>query len=152
MSKRPCTACELGKRNKLDKAYGTGIKPENPGQVISIDYQGKISPVSVRGFTGWFIFKDIRTGCRHGIMTKDKSAATFIEALSHVIDFYNRHGHRVDKLRMDAGSTENSAAVFEFCNEHNIELDPAAVDEEQQNPVEREVQTFTSKRGLCHAS
>ena len=143
MSKQPCTACALGKRNKLNKAYGSGIKPDNPGQVISIDYQGKISPVSVRGFTGWFIFKDICTGYRHGIMTKDKSAKTFIEALSHVIDFYNRHGHRVDKLRMDAGSTENSAAVTEFCNEHNIELDPAAVDEEQQNPVEREVQTLT---------
>ena len=76
-------------------------------------------------------------------MTKDKSGNTFIEAISHVIDFYNSHGHRVDKIRMDAGSTENATDVIAFLKEHNIEVDPAAPDEQQQNPVEREVQTLT---------
>jgi hypothetical protein len=93
MSKNPCTACELAKRNKLPKSDGSGLtRPDNPGQAISCDYQGKISPTSVRGFTGWFIFKDLCTSYRHGIMTKDKSGNTFIEAISHVIDFYNSHG------------------------------------------------------------
>ena len=44
---------------------------------------------------------------------------------------------------MDAGSTENAADVIAFLKEHNIEIDPAAPDEQQQNPVEREVQTLT---------
>jgi hypothetical protein len=44
---------------------------------------------------------------------------------------------------MDAGSTENAIDVIAFLKEHNIEIDPAAPDEQQQNPVEREVQTLT---------
>ena len=143
MSKLTCTACALAKRNKLPQAGGTGIKPSEPGTVLSVDYQGKISPISTRGFTRWFIIKDLKSSYRHSIMTKSKSAAALIEALSHAIDFYNLHGHRVDKVRFDAGSTENSADVEAFLLEHNIITDSSAADEQQQNPVEREVQTLT---------
>jgi len=143
MSKFPCTACELGKRNKLPRNEGSGMKPNHPGNVLSVDYQGKISPTSARGFTGWFIIKDIKTAYRHGIMTRSKAADSLIEALSHAIDFYNLHGHRVDKVRFDAGSVEDSEKVITFLLAHNIEIDPAAVAEQSQNPVEREVQTLT---------
>ena len=44
---------------------------------------------------------------------------------------------------MDAGSTENATDVIAFLKEYNIEVDPAAPDEQQQNPVKREVQTLT---------
>jgi hypothetical protein len=39
---------------------------------------------------------------------------------------------------MDAGSTENAADVIAFLLEHSIHVDPAAVNEQNQNPVERE--------------
>jgi hypothetical protein len=42
MQRRPCTACDLAKRNKLDKQKGSGIGPTRVGEVLSCDYQGKI--------------------------------------------------------------------------------------------------------------
>ena len=71
-------------------------------------------------------------------MVKDKTKESFQEAISHVVDFYNSYGHRVELLRMDAGSTENAADVIAFLLEHSIHVDPAAVNEQNQNPVERE--------------
>jgi hypothetical protein len=81
------------------------------------------------------------TGYKHAILTRDKSSAAFQQAITHVVAFYNLHGHRVTKLRCDAGSTENAAETVQFLREYDIDIDPAAVGEQQQNPVEREVQT-----------
>jgi hypothetical protein len=92
-AKTSCTACQLAKSNKLPRELGSGIHPEFPGQVISVDYQGMISPVSVRGFNGFYLFKCLMSGYRHAIMVTEKSGATFNKALAHVIDFYNLHGH-----------------------------------------------------------
>ena len=75
-------------------------------------------------------------------MTKDKSSASFEEALSYVIDFYNLHSHVVKKVRFDAGSTENSLSSATFLASNRIDIDPAAVKSQFQNPVEREVQTI----------
>jgi hypothetical protein len=47
---------------------------------------------------------------------------------------------------MDAGSTENADDVTAFMVEHGITPEPAAVAEQNQNPVEREVQTL--KKGV----
>jgi hypothetical protein len=41
------TACQLSKSNKLPRGEGSGIHPQFPGQVISVHYQGNISPSSV---------------------------------------------------------------------------------------------------------
>ena len=145
MQRKPCTACDLAKRNKLDKQTGSGVGPTRIGEVLSCDYQGKIKE-SIHGFNGWYIFKCLFSGFRHGIMVKDKTKETFQEALSHVIDFYNANGHRVDVMRMDAGSTENADDVTVFMIDHGITPEPAAVGEQNQNPVEREVQTL--KKGV----
>ena len=75
-------------------------------------------------------------------MVKDKSSACFNEALAHVIDFYNLHGHVVKKIRFDAGSTENALETVQFLETNRIQVDPAAVKSQFQNPVEREVQTL----------
>ena len=145
MQRHPCTACRLAKDNKLARKEGSGVKPTRTGEVLSCDYQGKIAE-SIRGYNGWYIFKCLYSGFRHSVMVKDKTKESFQEAISHVVDFYNSYGHRVELLRMDAGSTENAADVIAFLLEHSIHVDPAAVDEQNQNPVEREVQTL--KKGV----
>jgi len=76
------------------------------------------------------------------VMVKDKSSACFNEALAHVIDFYNLHGHVFKKIRFDAGSTENALETVQFLETNRIQVDPAAVKSQFQNPVEREVQTL----------
>ena len=101
-----------------------------------------ISPTSVRGFTGYYVFKCLYSGYRHAVMTKDKSSASFEETLSYVIDFYNLLGHLVKKIRFDVGSTDNSLSSATFLSNNRIDVDPAAVKSQFQNPVEREVQTI----------
>jgi hypothetical protein len=140
-AKTSCTACQLAKSNRQPRGEGAGTHPEFPGQVIAVDYQGAITPTSVRGYTGYYIFKCLYSAYRHTIMVKDKTAETFNEVLAHVVDFYNLHGHVVKKLRFDAGSTENSRSSADFLSQHRIQTDPAAPDSQFQNPVEREVQT-----------
>ena len=99
-----------------------------------------ISPTSVRGFTGYYVFKCLYSGYRHAVMTKDKSSASFEETLSYVIDFYNLHGHVAKKIRFDVGSTDNSlSSATSFLSNNRIDVDPAAVKSQFQNPVEREV-------------
>ena len=142
-SKTSCTACQLSKSNRLDREEDSGIHPQFPGQVISVDYQSKITPTSVRGFDGFYIFKCLMSGYRHVVMVKTKTAAAFNEALAHVVDFYNLHGHVVKKIRFDAGSTENAEETVTFLQANRIQVDPCAVKAQYQNPVEREVQTLS---------
>ena len=89
------------------------------------------------------------SGFRHGIMVKDKTKKTFREAFSRVINFYNSNGHRVNVIRMDSGSTENADGITVFMVKYGITPEPAAVGEQNQNPVEHEVQTL--KRKSAHA-
>ena len=56
MSKIHCTACALSKMHKRHINEGSQIHGSYPGEEISVDYQGKISPVSVRGHTGFYLF------------------------------------------------------------------------------------------------
>jgi hypothetical protein len=90
-----CLSCELSKRNKNPTEQGDGFHASLPGEEISVDYQGKIEPPSVRGFTGFYLFKDSCTGHRHAVMVKNKDAATYLSALQIVISYYNSHGHVV---------------------------------------------------------
>ena len=87
MSSHQCTACELAKHNRHAQKSGSGVRPTQPGEVISADYQGKIAPVSVRGHTGYYIFKDMATGYKHAILTRDKTSAAFKQAIAHVVAF-----------------------------------------------------------------
>jgi len=106
LSRLDCTACSLCKRNKRHKRHGTGLHGFLPGEELSIDYQGKISPTSARGFTGFYIIRDKYSGYVHCTMVQDKSATTLRLVLTDVISFYTTHGHTIRTIRCDAGSTE----------------------------------------------
>ena len=138
-----CTACGLTKRNRQPTPSGSGVHGLLPGETISVDYQGTISPPSVRGYVGFFMFKDIFSGYTHAIFVRDKSGESFSRATDEVIAFYKAHNHRVRYIRCDAGSSENdSAAVAHLRDEHGVTIQPAAPGHQHQNPVEREVQTL----------
>ena len=123
---------------KVLKFYGS-----YPGEEISVDYQGKISPVSVRGHTGFYLFKDRYSGFRHAVMVRDKTSKTYLSALQSVISFYNQYGYSVRIIRCDAGTTEADTEVVRTLNkDHHIHVDPAAVEHQNQNPVEREAHTL----------
>ena len=143
MSKIHCTACSLSKMHKRYINEGSQIHGSYPGEEISVDYQGKISPVSVRGHTGFYLFKDRYSGYRHAVMVKDKTSKTYLLALQLVIHFYNQYGYSVRIIRCDAGSTEADSEVIRVLNkDHLVHVDPAAIEHQNQNPVEREAQTL----------
>ena len=97
----------------------------------------------MRGFNGFYLFKDKYSGYRHAIMVKDKLAKTYLNAVEQIIEFYNSHGYPVVKIRCDAGSTENDTTVVSTLNsKHRIKVDAAAVEHQNQNFVEREAQTL----------
>ena len=143
MSRMHCTACGMCKMHKRPVNQGEGLHGNHPGEELSVDYQGKISPTSVRGYNGFYLFKDKFSGYRHCILVKDKTAKTYMNAVEQVIEFYNSHGFPVEKIRCDAGSTENDSTVVSTLNtKHFIKVDPAAVEHQNQNFVEREAQTL----------
>ena len=122
---------------------GTQIHGNYPGKEISVDYQGKISPVSVRNHTGFYLFKDRYSGYRHATLVKDRTAKTYLRSLRQVIQFYNQYGYSVRIVRCDAGSTEADTEVVRTLNDDfYIHVDPAAVEHQNQNPVEREAYTL----------
>ena len=85
-------------------------------------------------------------------MVKDKSSKTYLAALQLVINFYNQYGYSVRVIRCDAGSTEADIEVIQSLNKHHhIHVDPAAVEHQNQNPVEREAQTLIRGVGCLFA-
>ena len=72
MNKTPYTACSLAKTRKASRNKGSGETPTNVGEVLSVDYQGKINPPSVRGYTGYYIFKDLCSKYLHVARTSKR--------------------------------------------------------------------------------
>ena len=141
----PCTACQLAKRNATTRRVGSGVISPFAGEELSIDYQGTISPPSSTGYTGFFLVEDVCTGFLHAKMTKTKDADTLIEFLqTKVLPFYERNGNAVKRIRCDRGSTETSTAVEQYLKSCTpvISLQPSGVHAQNQNPVERTVQTL----------
>jgi len=114
-----CTACALGKRNKLPVASGSGIHPLTPGHTISFDYQ-PVTTKSVTGHTGYFLFKCLFSGFRYSAFVTSKSASTLISSFDIVRSFFAAHGHIVVKARCDSGSSELSADFKSYLLKHNI--------------------------------
>jgi hypothetical protein len=135
-----CAACSLGKRNKLPVNVGSGISPTSPGHTISFDYQ-PVTTKSITGHTGYFLFKCLYSEFRYSAFVTFKSAASLISSLDSVCLFFLSHGHHLVKVRCDSGSSELSEEFSKYLLQHHITLDPAAVNSQFQNPVEREVQT-----------
>ena len=71
-----CTACELSKRNKADKKFGSGVTSPQPGDTITVDYQGTISPTSARGHTGFFLAKCTASTFIHTQVTSPRIVPT----------------------------------------------------------------------------
>ena len=141
-----CTACALGKRNRLPREKGTGIHPVQPGHTLSFDYQPVTTP-SITGHTGYFLFKCLCSGYRHAVLTKSKDSTNLKQAITAVTGWYKKHGFSTRKLRFDSGATEKGHELTAFLAEMEIDYSPASVNSQFQNPVEREVQTVN--KGLA---
>jgi Reverse transcriptase (RNA-dependent DNA polymerase) len=144
-AKMDCPACAWAKWHKLPTPIGSGIKPTMPGASLSVDYKGPIKPPAYGGFNGFFIFYDDATGMIKTYLVKLKSE--FSAKIRIVHAFYKRYGHRVEKMRFDAGTVENSKEAADVMDELGIVPSGMLKESQYQNAVERAIQTLVDKVG-----
>jgi hypothetical protein len=146
LDKVQCLACKLGQTNKLPMSQGTGMTECLVGEEFSVDAIVKVNPVSIRGFTGYYVFKELSVGYLFVVLFKTHDAENLVASFKEMYLFFRSHGHRPKQLRFDAGRVENSRHVYEELSKMEVETSPAAVEQQNQNPVERDVQTV--KKGV----
>ena len=139
--KYTCVDCVLAKRNLA----GPGLEYEDisgylPGEVISADPVGKISPPTREGHQWLFLFKCMGTGRVHTFTAKTKDA--FPDAFRQVYDYYTTHGHKPKVLRTDYEKLLDSTEIREALRERHMVSQHSAPYRHFQNSVEREVQTY----------
>jgi len=155
--KYSCPHCLLAKRKRdpiptnepdpdpFDPSLPLSSRNALPGEIISMDPQGPVTPMTSRGHKLWFLFKDVGSGYDHTVFASDQSMQSVKEAITFVFDWYVKHGKTVRILRSDhmkvALSDEFQAWIFEKYGttcQHSI---PYC---HWQNAVERDVQTVVA--------
>ena len=141
--KHKCVHCILAKRNRrpISQPSGGRTRETGPGDIISADSVGKISPISREGYEWFFIFEDVATGYLHVFLSKSKVG--FVHALSHVVTWYKARGWTPKILRTDQGKELMSAEVQAYLDANQILPEYSAPYCHWQNSVERDVQTVT---------
>ena len=150
--KERCLECILAKRNLDPPSSATEHQLYTPGECISADPSGSISPAGPKGEKIFFLFKDVGTGYLHATPGKSKDSDSFLEALKQVIKFYSRYGHKPRILRTDYGNELKSAVVDDFLATVGMVSQHSAPYRHFQNTVERDMQTVVKGTStLLHA-
>jgi hypothetical protein len=105
-SKINCLPCWLAKMHRLPSPQ-SGLVSLLPaiGFLVSVDFV-PVSPPSLAGHVGFFLFRERLVGYMVVILTKSK--AVFLPAVLRVMAFYAQYGHTMRQLRVDAGTVERS--------------------------------------------
>ena len=82
----------------------------------------------------------------HAFLDKDYE---FLKCIHAVRLHYLRYGIKVRLIRTDAGSVEGGKGIREYLDINGIAFEPAAVDNQNQNPVERHVQFVDTSVAAC---
>ena len=159
VSKQQCLACAMSKWNRLPKRVATGVRQLRIGHTWSIDYIGPYAVVANGGFTGEFLCHEASCGYLVDHLVKSKMEATRVVKEFSLL--CRRFGHRMEVVRVDFGSVENGSDFLKVCSnlhslegvhvdvefiESGVEVRPAAPERQQQNPVERAIQTWKNLR------
>ena len=113
-----------------------------------MDYQG-ISVTAVGGYTGKFTCVELSVGLGLVYLVKHKDEA--YDVIRWLAAYNSKWGHIIRVLRVDAGTVENSTKMGEICASVNgvgrpgVDIRPAAVEKQQQNIVERHIQTIDNQ-------
>ena len=142
-----CLACALAKWKELNALPGSGMRINIVGHSWSMDYKGPYKTKAIGGFNGKFIFVELFSGYIVVFLVKAKTEA--FNCVKSINRLCIRFGHIMRDVRVDMGSVENGADFLSACHEMNkdrgmpgIEVLPANVEMQKQNPVERHIQTF----------
>jgi hypothetical protein len=85
----------------FDPALSLSSRNALPGEIISMDPNGPVTPMTSRRHKLWFLFKDVASGFDHSVFASDQSMESVKEAVTFVFDWYVAHGRTVRILRSD---------------------------------------------------
>ena len=149
-SKYTCVSCELAKRRAKSVAFnldnvngfdsGINSKTAAPGQIISLDPVGPISPKSIGGFTLMWCVYDAGSSYQWVYFSASKHAAIVIEILRLVIADLKFYGKQLKIVRTDAEEIFNARDVQLFLDEQGIKHQYSIPYAHYQNRVERLIQ------------
>ena len=138
-NKYSCVDCTLAKRNIASPSINISDVERKPGEIISADPVGKITPPTKEGHSWFILFKCTSTGYLHAFTTKTKDE--FLYCLTQVVDWYRARGHTPKVLRTDNDSVVLSQDTQSYLVEMRMTQQLSAPYRHFQNSVEREVQT-----------
>ena len=118
-----------------------------PGECISCDNVGPVTPKSVDGYVCFFLFRDTCSRRLHAFPVRHADEDTYIDCLYRVLQYYANRGYNTKIIRTDYFSTFTSAAAKEYYLRNNIEHQSSTAYKHWQNAVERDVQTI-----ICNVS
>jgi hypothetical protein len=145
-----CLLCEIYRRRK-QHPLGSGIPDQIPGYTMAFDFV-PFTILTVFGCIGFYFFCCCATGAIKIFLVRDKSAESLIECIHQLETWLQRYGHVLKNLRSDAGSTENSDAVSRAISHISVDNSPAAPENQQANPAERQLQSFMQQVKIMLAS
>ena len=144
-----CLSCAISKWKSYSEPPSSGVHEIIVGSQWSLDYQGPFAVKAVGGYSGKFTCVELSTGLGLVYLVKGKDEA--YDVVQKLAKYNSKWGHVMRLLRVDAGSVENSLQFGEVCASVNgpglpgVEVRPAAVEKQNQNPVERHIQTIDNQ-------
>ena len=148
--KYTCIACMLSKRKSQSVAFNLknpdGFRGElsskiaKPGQIISLDPVGPISPKSIGGFSLMWSVYDVGSSYQWVYFSKTKEADVVIQILELVIADLLFYDKVLKVVRSDAEEIFSSREVISFLQNKGVKSQFSVPYQHYQNRVERAIQ------------
>jgi hypothetical protein len=144
-----CFSCALATMKRLPSESPSGLRPTVLCHEFSLDYQGPYATKALGGFNGKFTAVERKVGL--GLVFLVKSKRGVYNVIRLLVQYCAKHGWRMHILRVDAGTVENAAGFVSFCatiygdEGPGIEVRPAAPGNQNQDPVERHIQSVQNQ-------
>jgi len=140
-----CYACALAKWNRLSAVPSSGLHQLIAGSEWTGNIEGIYVTKAIEGFCYNTAFVELITG--YGCVFLLKLRTEMMTCIKQVARYCNKHGHRMVRLFVDAGTVENGQALQDGAgingvNEQRVNIRPASPERQQANPVERRIQTL----------
>ena len=134
--RKPSTKLEMDTQDEED------AKRYKPGELLSCDNVGPVTPKSFEGYTQAFIWRDTCTKRMFSHSDSEASEDVYLEGLEEIRLYYKKHGIKIKTIRTDDFTTFKSRKVRDYYAKHGIERQSSTPYQHWQNSVERDIQTM----------
>ena len=136
---QPCLSCSLGKVHHWTPGPGTGAPYPYIGYAVSIDYV-PVSTPAYGGFTAHFIVRELSIGYILVFLVKQKTE--FVAVARKIRSYFLQFKSALRVIYTDSGMVEISESTHQQLALLHVTVRSAPPEQQNQNPVERTVQTL----------